>query len=80
MRIIQTIEHPKMRISIFQMNQKYILKFEYGPLEQSYKFDELDFSGLEDFVQQVKSSTLIPQTDNRFKEMMLDLNAMYSNL
>lgn len=76
MRIIQTIEHPKMRISIFQMNQKYILKFEYGPLEQSYKFDELNFAGIDDFVEQIKSSTLISQTESRFQEMIKDLNAV----
>lgn len=80
MRIIQTIEHPKMRISIFQMNQKYILKFEYGPLEQSYKFDELEFGGLEDFVQQIKNSTIISQTESRFKEMMIDLNVVITSL
>lgn len=76
MRIIQTIEHPKMRISIFQMNQKYILKFEYGPLEQSYKFDELNFAGIDDFVEQIKSSILISQSESRFQEMIKDLNAV----
>lgn len=76
MRIIQTIEHPKMRISIFQMNQKFILKFEFGPLEQSYKFDELDFAGVEDFIEQVSDSSLIAQTEIRFKEMMHDLNSV----
>lgn len=76
MRIIQTIEHPKMRISLFQMNQKYILKFEYGPLEQAYKFDELSFAGQEDFIEQVKSSELIIQTENRFQDMIKDINAL----
>jgi hypothetical protein len=80
MRIIQTIEHPKMRISLFQMNQKYILKFEFGPLEQSYKFDELDFFGQEDFIQKVNSSNLISQAESRFKEMMVDLNELNASL
>ncbi len=74
MRIIQTIEHPKMRISLFQMNQKYILKFEYGPLEQSYKFDELSFTSQEDFVEQIKASELISQTELRFNDMISDIN------
>lgn len=76
MRIIQTIEHPKMRISLFQMNQKYILKFEYGPLEQSYKFDELSFAGQEDFINQIKASNLIDQTEARFMDMIRDLNVL----
>ncbi len=76
MRIIQTIEHPKMRISLFQMNQKYILKFEYGPLEQSYKFDELSFASQEDFIEQIKVSELISQTELRFNDMIRDLNSV----
>ncbi len=79
MRIIQTIEHPKMRISLFQMNQKYILKFEYGPLEQSYKFDELSFAGQDDFINQIKASELIAQTESRFMEMIKDLNILIND-
>lgn len=79
MRIIQTIEHPKMRISLFQMNQKYILKFEYGPLEQSYKFDELSFAGQEDFINQIKASNLIDQTEARFMDMIRDLNVLIND-
>lgn len=79
MRIIQTIEHPKMRISLFQMNQKYILKFEYGPLEQAYKFDELSFAGQEDFINQVKASDLIAQTEVRFNDMIRDLNVLIND-
>ena len=79
MRIIQTIEHPKMRISLFQMNQKYILKFEYGPLEQSYKFDELSFVGQDDFINQIKASNLIDQTEARFMDMIRDLNVLIND-
>ena len=43
MRIIAEIPHPLMRISIFYMNQKYLIKFEQGSLEQTYKVSELDY-------------------------------------
>ncbi len=73
MRIIDTIEHPIMRISIFQMNQKYIVKFELGALEQSYKFSELDIINLEilkvDVAEKISPNALI-----RFEEMQKDLN------
>jgi hypothetical protein len=73
MRIIDTIAHPIMRISIFQMNQKYIVKFELGALEQSYKFSELDIINLEilkaDVAEKISPNALL-----RFEEMQKDLN------
>ncbi|MCD0490165.1 hypothetical protein LPB86_18130 [Pedobacter sp. MC2016-14] len=45
MRVIAELPHPKCKITLFNMNQKYIIKFEQGTLEQSYKLSELDLSG-----------------------------------
>lgn len=42
MRIIAELPNPNCKISIFGMNQKYIIKFEQGNLEQSYKISEAD--------------------------------------
>lgn len=44
MRIIGTIEHPVLKISIFGWNEKYIVKAEAGLFEQSYKFRQDDFT------------------------------------
>lgn len=74
MRIVATIPHPEMRVSIFQMNQKYILKLEWGPLEQSFKWDEYDFAGLEDFTTSVTNSNLFENSMLRFRQMIIDLN------
>ncbi|MEN9370780.1 MAG: hypothetical protein RI952_1645 [Bacteroidota bacterium] len=72
MRIIDTIAHPQIRISIFQMNQKYIVKLELGAMEQSFKFSELDIINLEilkaDVIEKVIPNALI-----RFEEMNKDL-------
>jgi hypothetical protein len=73
MRIIDTIAHPIMRISIFQMNQKYIVKFELGALEQSYKFSELDIINLAILKADV-AEKIIPNALLRFEEMQKDLN------
>lgn len=73
MRIIATITHPEMRISIFNMNQKYILKLEWGPLEQSYKWDEYDFANLNEFIDRIQSSSLLSASLERFKLMLLQL-------
>ena len=43
MRVIKEISFSDCKASIFYMNQKYIIKFETGNLEQSYKLSELDY-------------------------------------
>lgn len=40
MRILGQIPHPELIITVFKSGNKYILKFETGPFEQSYKFLE----------------------------------------
>lgn len=48
MKIIETVSHPQLKISIFGMNDKYQIKFEAGPYEQTYKIaqDEVSLDGL----------------------------------
>ncbi len=74
MRILTTIPHSKMRISVFGMNNKYILKLEFGPLEQAFKWDEYDFANLEDFTQIVAKSSILENSLKRFEEMMTELS------
>jgi len=42
MRTIAELPHPDFKITIFAMNQKFIVKFEQGSLEQVYKISEAD--------------------------------------
>jgi hypothetical protein len=42
MRVIAELPHPDCKITIFSMNQKYIIKLEKGIFEQIYKISELD--------------------------------------
>jgi hypothetical protein len=44
MRVLAEEVHMGVRVSIFHMNQKYIVKLEKGPFEQTYKLSEFDFS------------------------------------
>jgi hypothetical protein len=43
MRVIGEIPHTEMKITIFYMNQKYLVKFERNGLEQTYKISEFDY-------------------------------------
>ncbi len=40
MRIIGTIPHKAYKISVFSWAEKYTVKIEAGPLEQSFKFPQ----------------------------------------
>jgi hypothetical protein len=68
MRIIDSIPHPQLRISIFSMNDKYLVKFEAGPYEQTYKFDHDSVSGLEDLKSRVDDN-LLEQIASVFRQM-----------
>ena len=75
MRIIDTIPHPSITISIFQMNDKFILKFEAGPMEQSFKFDNADVKGVENLKKMV-TPEFIEDVRKRFNEMFLQMKAL----
>ncbi len=74
MRILAEIPHPACKITVFYMNQKYIVKFEKGNLEQSYKISELEYviSGVED-VKKLINDSFIHQIMQRFQQMQQDL-------
>ena len=77
MRIIDTIPHPSITISIFQMNDKFILKFEAGPMEQSFKFDNADVKGVENLKKMV-TPEFIEDVRKRFNEMFLQMKNLKS--
>jgi hypothetical protein len=70
MRIIGTIPHPSISISIFQMNDKYIVRFEAGMMEQAFKFDVSEVKSLDD-LKKVVNTEFIEQVRKRFNEMFL---------
>ena len=72
MRIIDTIPHPSITISIFQMNDKFIVKFEAGPMEQAFKFDNADVKGVENLKKMI-TPEFIEEVRKRFNEMFLQM-------
>ncbi len=42
MRVLQEIPHPDCKITIFSWNNRYLIKVEQGPFEQTYKLHETD--------------------------------------
>ena len=44
MRIVDYIPHERLMITLMEMNEKYILKLEGGPMEQTYKIEKARIS------------------------------------
>ena len=72
MRIIDTIPHPSISISIFQMNDKFIVKFEAGPMEQAFKFNVSDVKSVEN-LKTLIDTKFIETVRARFNEMFLQM-------
>lgn len=74
MRIIDSIPHPSITISIFQMNDKYIVKFEAGPMEQAFKFDIQQAKSVDNLKKMINDS-FIETVRERFNQMYLQLTS-----
>ena len=71
MRIVTTIPHPIVKISVFQMNQKFLLKMELGAYEQTYKLAEDEVTSI-DQLQDVCNEQFMKSILDRFIAMRDD--------
>lgn len=74
MRVIATIPHPKLSISIFSMNDKYQVQFIAGPMEQTFKIAHTDVEGV-DGIKKMLDEEFMQKVMERFNEMFLSFRA-----
>ena len=72
MRIVKEIPLGNCKATIFSWNGKYLLKFEAGTYEQTYKISEMDLTGDEDIVKLLADEEFMGQVTERFKTMGKD--------
>jgi hypothetical protein len=72
MRIVDSIPHPSMTISVMQMNDKYQVRFEAGPMEQIFKFLIEDVKSIEN-LKNLIDEEFIENTRKRFNDMFLQI-------
>ena len=72
MRVVKEIVHPVCKITIFQWNNRYIIKLEETHLEQTFKIDALDITDESD-LQKIIDQIFIEQASSRFAEMARSL-------
>jgi hypothetical protein len=71
MRVVAEITDKPCRITIFNWNNKYLLKLEYGNYEQTYKIAAMDLSG-DDDIKNCLTDEFINKAMHRFMDMEKD--------
>ncbi|MEC7877325.1 MAG: hypothetical protein VX499_00010 [Bacteroidota bacterium] len=74
--MIKTLFIEDIKITIFDFDLKYVIKFEKNRLEQTFKLDKLEFSELDDLERKINSD-IIKSIKNRFSNMTSDLKKFY---
>jgi len=77
MRIIAELPHPDFKISILNMNNKFIVKIEQGSLEQSYKIPEMDLTDGVNSVFELLDEEFLKKIAARFNDMRADYKDAY---
>jgi hypothetical protein len=77
MKVLAELPHPDCKITIFGMNQKYLIKLERGGLEQTYKLNELDVTNGVNSVFEILDDAFIQTVLIRFEQMRMDFNEAY---
>lgn len=68
MRIVGEIPNPHCKITIFQWNNRYLIKLETGLLEQTFKIDQFEIFDEKD-LQKIVNGPFLKQALNRFSDM-----------
>lgn len=75
MRIVGNIPHEKFHMTLYEWNEKMIIKIEAGPMEQVYKFSKEVFTGIEG-AQKLMTTSFLEKVYDRFTEMYLDMEKL----
>lgn len=79
MKFIKEIPNNFCKASLFVWNNKFIIKFEAGMYEQTYKVSEYDVSG-EDEIEEMLGDTFMEKVVTRFKQMADDFELILDSV
>jgi hypothetical protein len=80
MRIIGSIPHPLMKITVFAMNMKYSVKLEMGQMEQIFKIRESDYVNSVEDISRLLDDQFIDDCLNHFTAMHKSMEAAFDRL
>ena len=72
MRIVDQIPHDVFTITVFSMNNRYLIKLEAGPMEQTYKLSTDNFKSVEQ-VRAFVTERFLSRARELHNEMFLNL-------
>jgi hypothetical protein len=78
MRVVKESNKEGIRISLFEWNNKFIIKFESGNLEQTFKLSAMDVLDEKDLDSLMKQ-TFFEEVKKRFDEMHQSLQNATKN-
>ena len=78
MRVVAELPHPVCKITIFSMNQKFIIKLEKGVYEQTYKVSEIDMPDGVNGVFKMLDDEFMQTVADRFQQMRSDFSAAFN--
>lgn len=79
MRIVAELPHEVMKITVFSWNEKYLLKYELGSYEQTYKVGVMDVGGLDE-VKRMANDDFNSLVFQRFLAMRTDFTENWKQL
>jgi len=79
MRVVKELMIKDIRITVFSWNNKYLLKFEQGMIEQTFKINQMDISSEEE-LSVFFSEQFLLNVQHRFNEMHHVLRDELANL
>lgn len=74
MRVVAEYNQAEIKITIYSWNGKYIMKFERGMYEQTYKVSEMDVFGDDYVTTLINDETFMTEVRNKFQEMHKSLH------
>ncbi|MCI0750649.1 MAG: hypothetical protein L0Y35_02320 [Flammeovirgaceae bacterium] len=79
MRVVKEVTHPRIKITIYQWNNRYLLKLEQPHLEQTFKIDQFEITNESD-LDTLLNKDFIDQAVARFDEMSNSLQQSLQKL
>lgn len=72
MRVVAEIPSEHYKITVYAWNGKYLVKFERGNYEQTYKVSEMDLTGDEDIKKIIADEEFLKTVAQKFMDMSKD--------
>ena len=76
MRIAKDFYREDLKISIFDFDLKFVIKFEFRDIEQTFKVDKLEYKDINELESKLDNKFL-KIVRNRFDSMSNDLKLLY---